>query len=120
MNVKFDVEKIIKSKSNLSVARKYHEIDNVERIEIKKANSDHYRIEGIVKTKMDSFDCYVICDEFGRVKKYRPPWPQHSHRIISRPLLSMGAAVFLCFVRSELCAFVQYSGLKKANVCDIL
>ena len=70
MNVKFDVEKIIKSKSNLSVARKYHEIDNVERIEIKKANSDHYRIEGIVKTKTDSFDCYVICDEFGRVKKY--------------------------------------------------
>lgn len=70
MNFKFDVEKIIKSKSNLSVARKYHEIDNVERIEIKRSNSDHYRIDGTVKTKMDSFDCYIICDEFGRVKKY--------------------------------------------------
>ena len=70
MNFKFDIEKVIKSKTNLNVARKYHEIDNVERIDIKLVNQDHYRIEGMVSTKNDRFNCYVISDEFGKVKKY--------------------------------------------------
>lgn len=70
MNLKFDIEKVIKSKTNLNVARKYHEIDNVERIDIKLANQDHYRIEGVVNTRNESFECHVICDEFGKVKKY--------------------------------------------------
>ena len=70
MNLKFDIEKVIKSKANLNVARKYHEIDNVERIDIKLVNQDHYRIEGMVSTKNDRFNCYVISDEFGKVKKY--------------------------------------------------